>query len=86
MSLWKILVIGILRLNLNWDYDRLHEMVNNHGKIRKMLGHGIFNNDTYHLQTLKDNIALLTPEILDEINEVVVDCGHKLVKKKTRHI
>lgn len=22
MDLWKILVFGVLRLNLNWDYDR----------------------------------------------------------------
>jgi IS5 family transposase len=81
MSLWKILVMGTLRLNLNWDYDRLHEMVNNHVKIREMLGHGLFNNDLlYHLQTLKDNIALLTPEVLKEINLVVIKAGHELVK------
>jgi hypothetical protein len=23
MTLWKILVLGTLRLSLNWDYDRL---------------------------------------------------------------
>ena len=23
MDLWQILVCGVLRLNLNWDYDRL---------------------------------------------------------------
>jgi len=28
MDLWKILVLGALRLNLSWDYDRLHEMAN----------------------------------------------------------
>ena len=83
MELWKILVLGILRLNLNWDYDRLHEMVNNHKLIRQMLGHGLIDEgSTYHLQTLKDNVKLLTPHILDEINKVVVDCGHNLVKKK----
>ena len=26
MDLWKILVMGTLRLNLNMDYDRLHEL------------------------------------------------------------
>ena len=41
MHWWKVLVMGTLRLNLNWDYDRLHEMVNNHKTIREMLGHGI---------------------------------------------
>lgn len=83
MTLWKILVMGVLRLDLNWDYDRLHEMVNNHQKIREMLGHGLSNEKyTYNLQTLKDNVKLLTPEVLNKINDVVVECGHKLVKKK----
>ncbi len=85
MELWKILVFGVLRLNLNWDYDRLVEMANNHTTIRLMLGHGSFNDDhEYKLQTLKDNVSLLTPEILDEINTVVVKAGHNLVKKKRR--
>src|SRR3990172_1433337 len=30
MALWKILVMGVLRLNLNWDYDRLHNEINYH--------------------------------------------------------
>ena len=87
MDLWKILVMGSLRLNLNWDYDRLHEMVNNHKTIREMLGHGFFDaDDPYNLQTIKDNVRLLTPEVLCEINKIVVDAGHDLVKKKTKTI
>lgn len=85
MDLWKILVMGSLRLNLNWDYDRLHEMVNNHKTIREILGHGFFDSkETYNLQTLKDNVKLLTPEILSEINKVILDSGHALIKKKSR--
>ncbi len=83
MDLWTILVLGVLRVNLNWDYDRLEEMANNHKTIRKMLGHGSFSDDyEYKLQTLKDNVRLLTPEILEKINQVVVQAGHSLVKKK----
>jgi hypothetical protein len=85
MDLWKILVMGILRLNLNWDYDRLLEMVNQHKTIRQMLGHGLRDeDDVYQLQTLKDNISLLTPEVLNEINVVVVKAGHEVVKKKKK--
>jgi hypothetical protein len=83
MELWKILVLGTLRLNLDWNYDRLAEMVTHHKQIRQMLGHGAFDErHVYKLQTLKDNVSLLTPEILDRINQVVVRAGHKLVKKK----
>ena len=82
MALWKIFVMGSLRLNLNCDYDRLQELVNHHNTIRQMLGHGFTDDElTYHLQTLKDNVQLFTPEVLDEINQVVVEAGLKLKKK-----
>lgn len=80
LDLWKILVLGSLRLNSNWNYDKLQDIANNHKTLRQMLGHGILNqNNTYALQTLKDNVSLLTPEILDQINQVVVKTGHSLV-------
>ena len=82
MTLWRILVCGVVRLDLNIDYDRLHELANQHMTLRLMLGHGVFDREPYHFQTLKDNVALLTPELLDKINQVVVSGGHALVKKK----
>lgn len=83
MELWKILVLGTLRLSCNWDYDKLQEMANHHNTLRKMLGHAGWEDETYYaLQTLKDNVSLLTPEVLDEINQVVVEAGHDLLKKK----
>jgi hypothetical protein len=82
MNWWKILVMGTLRLNLNCDYDRLQELVNEHKTIRQMLGHGFSDDEKeYSLQTLKDNVRLFTPEILDQINQVVVNAGLKLKKK-----
>ena len=82
MPLWNILVCGVIRLDLNCDYDRLHELVNHHNTLREMLGHASFDDVSYHFQTLKDNVRLLTPELLDEINQLVVAAGHVLVKKK----
>lgn len=80
MCLWKILVLGTIRLNCNWDYDKLREIANNHKNIREFLGHTINEFDQrYALQTLKDNISLFTPEVLDQISRVVVKAGHKLV-------
>ena len=83
MELWSILVLGVIRLDLNCDYDRLHELSNSHKVLRQMLGHGDFMDESYYnLQTLKDNIRLLTPELLEQINQIVVTGGHALVKKK----
>ena len=81
MTLWRILVCGVVRLDLNIDYDRLHELVNQHNTLREMLGHGAFDEGRYEIQTLKDNVSLLTPQLLDEINQVVISGGHALVKK-----
>ena len=82
MELWKIFVLGVLRLSLNCDYDRLQSLANNYKTIRQMLGHGVLDEDYYyHLQTLKDNVRLLTSEVLSEINQIIVNAGHELLKK-----
>lgn len=82
MELWKIFVCGVVRLDLNEDYDRLHELVNKHIDMRQMLGHGAFTDVYYHHQTLIDNVSLFTPELLDKINQLIVNSGHSLLKKK----
>ncbi len=83
MDLWKILVLGTLRLCCNWDYDKLIDIANNHKSLRQMLGHGSLYDDYYYpLQTLKDNLSLFTPEVLDRINRIVLQHGHQLIGKK----
>jgi transposase, IS5 family len=84
MTLWAIFVCGVMRLDLNIDYDRLQELVNQHNTLRQMLGHGLFDPASYHYQTLKDNVTLFTPQLLDKINQLVVGAGHELLKKKGR--
>ncbi len=57
MTLWSILVCGVVRLDLNIDYDRVHELVNEHKTLREMLGHGTFARESYHYQRLKEREA-----------------------------
>ena len=81
MSYWNLLVLATLRLNCNWDYDKLKEMADQHANIRRMLGISLLDwNKPYSLQTLKDNTALLTPETLALINRKVVQHGHRLLR------
>ena len=86
MSLWEIFVLGVVRLNMNMDYDHLCDNANQHCALRGILGiqtNQIFGEGKYYaLQTVKDNIQLLTEELLNEINTEVVQAGHQLVKKK----
>lgn len=82
MTQWQILVLGVLRLGLGADYDRILELANEHNTLRKMLGHsGWADEKQYNLQTLKDNLRLFTPEILDRLNRIIVRAGHQALKK-----
>jgi len=85
MHLWQILVLSVLRANCNWDWDKIHFMANTHGLIRQMMGIGEWDEQTFSLQTIKDNISLLKPETLDKISTLIVREGHKLVKKKDKN-
>jgi transposase, IS5 family len=87
MDLWKILVLGMIRYGCRWDYDKLHQMSNNHLMIRELLGHNRTEwGDRYYyeLQTLKDNVSLLTPELCSQISEIVVKSGHNFLGGKKK--
>ena len=47
MDMWRVFVLGIMRLNLNCDYDRLQELANEHRTLRQMLGHGFLDEDKH---------------------------------------
>ena len=80
MSLWCILVLAILKQGLNCDYDRLHELACKHLDVRRMLGRSdVFAAPEFSYRTVLRNVALVTPALLDAINQVVVQAGHSLV-------
>jgi len=84
MSLWEILVLGVVRLTLDCNYDRLEHVANYDGLVRQFFGIDSLGKTPkkYALQTLKDNVVLLTREMLEEINQIVVQEGHRLAGKK----
>ena len=87
MPLWKILVLGTLRLNCNWDFDKVKEIADHHDTVRMMLEHGIEDSGyRYALQTIRDNVSLFTPEILEKINVAVVREGHRLLGVEGKEI
>jgi len=89
MSLWEIFILSSIRLNLDIDYDSLENMVNYHEQVRGILGVNSLDSlaasrKYYSLQSLKDNVALLSESTLQSINEIVVKAGHSLKKKQSR--
>jgi hypothetical protein len=84
MSLWEILVMAVIRLARDADYDHLHYMATTDNLIRGLLGACKFGETqkAYSLQSIKDNVGLIDEETLNQINELVVQAGHQLLKKK----
>ena len=82
MEMWRILVMGVVMQGLGCDYDRLHELVNEHRTLRLFLGHGTFSEDRYEYQTVVDNVCLMRPELLARVGQLVVESGHAVARKK----
>jgi len=84
MDLWTIFVLAGARLCLNADYDRLHYLANADGLLRQMLGvhDGMVRGREFDRQTIIDNVSLLNDDVLRQINALIVEAGHKIVKKK----
>jgi len=84
MDLWHILVLGVVRMGLDLNYDRLHDLSNHHKLIRMIMGiePEFGTGKVFPFSTIRDNISLLDEVTITQINDVVVKVGHQLVKKK----
>ena len=86
MDLWQILVLGVVRLGLDADWDRMEDLANHHTLIRQMLGLPAtpWDDDSKRFghQTLRDNVALLDDELLQQINARITAAGREVFAKK----
>jgi hypothetical protein len=87
MGLWEIFVLGQVRLCMNTSYDQLHYMANYDTLLRGVPG--VLPTDftlgrEYGYQNIYDNVTLLDDGLLTEINDVIVQAGHRVFKKKEK--
>ena len=85
LDLWPILVLGVVRLGLDCDYDRLEDMANHHTLLRQILGLSPIrasDEKPFHYKTLSENVCLVDEELLAQINAIVVQAGRTVFKKK----
>jgi len=86
MDLWQILVLGLVRLGLGADWDRLEHIANYDLLVRQMLGLPATPwgaaTKTFAHQTLRDNVALLDDPLLKEINARIAAAGRAVFAKK----
>ncbi len=85
LDLWHILVLGIVRLALDCDYDRLEHLANYDGLLRQILGLSPVLSDQekpFHYKTLSENVCHVDDELLRQVNALVVQAGRAAFKKK----
>ena len=89
MTIWEVIVLSVIRLTLNTNYDRLLWIANYDRCVGELMG--VEPNDygfsgprkQYSLTALKENIGLLKLETIEKINALVLEVGHGYLKKKT---
>ena len=91
MDLWHILVLAVVRHTLSTNWDRLEDNANHHELIRKIMGvhaTSFLEGDKieFGYQTILDNVSQLDEKLLVEINQLVVEAGHSLLKKKEEEV
>ncbi len=82
MHHWRIFVLAVVKQALNVDFDRLTELANEHRTMGQMLQHdreGYSEAPRYELQTVIDNVSLITEEIWAALNQVIVKFGHEVL-------
>ena len=88
MDLWVVFILGMLRVGCNWDFDRLKSCYDNHHKVREIAGVDLFCDAEMVTgrQTIHDNVSLLTPNVLSELNKSIVDFGHEHLFPSTKDL
>jgi len=85
MDLWQIFVLSQVRLCQNISYDDLHHIANNDHLIRQIMGieRGFsYERNEIEYQNIVDNVSLLDDDTVRELNQVIVEFGHDVFKKK----
>ncbi len=83
LSYWEILVLAAARLGCGCDYDQLQDLAENHRALRQVMGIGDWESEEkdkgrFDWRRIESNITLLRPEMIAEINQAIVEEGHRL--------
>lgn len=90
MDLWHLFVLAVIRHTLDTNWDRLQMIANYDELVRSIMGvHGSTFYDEkieFNYQNILDNVSLLDEDLLEQINQIVVEAGQQLFKKKEEDI
>ena len=75
---WQILVLGVVRLGCDLNYDKLQDLCENHRALRGILGVGDWEETSFNWRRLRDTLCLLKPATIEKINAKIVSHGQQL--------
>lgn len=91
MDLWVLFVMAQTRLCLNLSYDELYRMADYDRMFREIMGVESDPNYSserveFDYQNILDNVSLLDDETVRQLNDVIVEMGHGVFKKKESEV
>jgi len=91
MSYWEILVLAAVRLGCNYDYDQLQDLAENHRALRQIMGIGGWESEEqdkkkFDWRRIASNVDLLRPETIAQINQALIQEGHRLEPEAARTV
>ncbi len=75
---WQIIVLAVIRLGCNVDYDRLQDLCENHFSLRCILGVGQWEGTSFAARRIRDTLALIQPDTIASLNRLLVSHCHQL--------
>ena len=84
MDYWSIFVMLVLKQGCDVGFDHLEDVANNDRRVRQMVGRGgwTFEDEDYSRQTIIDNVNAVSDVLLDKLNQVIVEFGHRLIGRR----
>lgn len=80
LAYWEVQVLAAVRHGCHLDYDALHDLANNHKKLRAIMGIGPLEQEKhYKYRRIHENVSKVKSATIEAISALVVDAGHKLV-------
>src|SRR3954451_10960499 len=74
----SILVLAAVRLGCDLNYDRLQDLAEEHRSLRLIMGIGGWDEATsFDWRCLRDNITLLSPDTIEQLNHRILAEGHR---------
>ena len=87
MTLWQILVLASVKQACNYTYDHLQYLAENDRNLEAMLQRRNWQEEElFRWKRIQANVCLVRPETIEQISNLVVTEGHRLVPEAAEQV